>query len=82
METEVDRRVLRLMVDGERRTAVFAAVLGLDGQPAEAQRREVKRAKDRIKKRLERAGWGRLGRRASRRGRLRAHEEWGHGQTA
>lgn len=56
METEAERDVLRHMVAGERRTAVFATDLGLTSRPLDEQRREVKRAKDRIKKRLGRAG--------------------------
>ncbi|HVC33994.1 MAG TPA: hypothetical protein VNL16_10835 [Chloroflexota bacterium] len=51
----VDARVLELMGSGERKTAAYAHVLGLDDRPLEVQRREVKRVKDRLKKRLERA---------------------------
>lgn len=51
-----DRRVLDLILDGERDTAVFAAVLGLSDRPADVQFDEVKRAKDRVKARLKRAG--------------------------
>ena len=54
-----DRQVLDLILDGERDTAVFAAALGLSDRPADAQFDEVKRAKDRIKARLKRAGSGR-----------------------
>lgn len=50
-----ERRVLDLMRDGERRTEVFAAALGLGDQSPDEQRREVKRTKDRIVKRLRRA---------------------------
>lgn len=50
-----DRRVLELMLDGERRTAAFAAVLGLGHLPAAGRRREVKRVKDRINKVIRRA---------------------------
>jgi DNA-directed RNA polymerase specialized sigma24 family protein len=49
--------VFRLMRDGERDTAVFARALGLSGKPAELAA-EVKRLKDRIKKRLTRAVGG------------------------
>ena len=56
METEGERKVLRHMAAGERRTAVFADDLGITALPLDAQRREVKRIKDKIKKRLERAG--------------------------
>lgn len=56
--SDSDRRVLDLMLDGERETAVFAAVLGLADRPAAEQADEVKRVKDRIKARLKRAGRG------------------------
>ena len=48
--------VLQLMVDGERRTERYAAVLGVDHLDDAEQRRIVKQAKDRLKKRLERIG--------------------------
>lgn len=53
--TATEREVLRLMRDGEKRTAAFAAVLGIEHLPAEDQAGEVKRVKDRIIKRLQRA---------------------------
>ena len=56
METEAERKVLRYMAAGERDTILFADVLGIGGQPPDVQQREVKRVKDKIKKRLERAG--------------------------
>jgi hypothetical protein len=49
-----DRKVLQLMAMGERRTAVFAGAMGLSHLSAEQQRLEVKRAKDRIRKALQR----------------------------
>jgi RNA polymerase sigma-70 factor (ECF subfamily) len=49
-----ERRVLELMLGGERKTQAYAEVLGLLGLPAAEQKREVKRVKDRLKKRLER----------------------------
>jgi hypothetical protein len=52
-----DQRVLDLMLGGERRTAVYADALGFAGRPPEAQEPLVKRAKDRVRKRLERGGW-------------------------
>jgi DNA-directed RNA polymerase specialized sigma24 family protein len=55
---EADRAVFELMLDGERDTAVFAAVLGIADRPADEQFDEVKRAKDRVKARLKRAGRG------------------------
>jgi hypothetical protein len=54
--TEAERRVLELMLAGERNTAAYALALGNTGLPAAEQEREVKRAKDRIMKRLEREG--------------------------
>ena len=47
-----DRRMVELILDGERSTEAFAAVLGLESLPIEQQRSEVKRNKDRLKKRL------------------------------
>ena len=47
-------QVVELMGDGERRTAPFAAVLGLTHLSEIKQAREVKRVKDKLKKRLER----------------------------
>ena len=47
-------QVVQLMLDGERRTSVYAAALGLT-QLAELDRvRTVKRVKDRLQKRLQR----------------------------
>jgi DNA-directed RNA polymerase specialized sigma24 family protein len=51
-----DRQILSLRLQGERRTEVFAAVLGISNLPIEVQRREVKRTKDRIDKILRRQG--------------------------
>jgi RNA polymerase sigma-70 factor, ECF subfamily len=51
-----DRRLVELMLDGERRTGAFAKVLGIAHLADEQQRRMVKRHKDRLKKRLERLG--------------------------
>jgi hypothetical protein len=53
--TSEEQRVLALLADGERSTAAFARVLGLTDSPEDVQRREVKRVKDRIKRRLQRA---------------------------
>lgn len=47
--------VLELMIQGERKTAAYAVVLGITDQSELEQRREVKRVKDRIKRRLQRA---------------------------
>jgi len=53
--TEVETRVLELLLQKERRTAEYARVCGLDHLPAEEQAREVKRLKDRLKQRLKRS---------------------------
>jgi len=49
-----DRRLLQLMLDGERRTAVYSGELGIMTRPPGEQRNIVKRHKDRIKVRLRR----------------------------
>ncbi len=51
-----DRRLMRLMLEGERTTAVYARVLGIEHQDRTLQTRDVKRHKDRLKKRLARLG--------------------------
>jgi RNA polymerase sigma-70 factor (ECF subfamily) len=51
-----DRQILALRLQGERRTEAFAEILGIAHLPIEAQRRGVKRAKDRIDKILRRHG--------------------------
>jgi hypothetical protein len=51
-----DRQIWALRLQGERRTEAFAKVLGISHLPIEAQRREVKRVKDRIDKVLRRHG--------------------------
>ncbi len=53
-----DARVFALMQAGERRTSAYARALGIEDWPADRQRREAKRVKDRIKKRIERLGYG------------------------
>ena len=53
---ERDRAVLDLILEEERRTTVYAAVLGVADQPENEQARIVKRAKDRVRKRIERGG--------------------------
>ena len=45
-----DRRVVDLMIDGERSTEAFVETLELGGESMIEQRRQVKRAKDRVKK--------------------------------
>ncbi len=56
--TECETRALELMLQGERRTSVYAEACGLAGLPAEQQEREVKRIKGRLTKRIQRAGEG------------------------
>jgi RNA polymerase sigma-70 factor, ECF subfamily len=50
----VDKEIVRLMMEKVRKTAVFASVLGITHLPLDKQLQEVKRHKDRIKKRLKR----------------------------
>jgi hypothetical protein len=50
-----EQRALQLLLDGERKTIAFAEALGIAHLTELEQRREVKQAKDRIKKRLQRA---------------------------
>jgi hypothetical protein len=42
------------MLDGERRTATYAAVLGIEHLPDLEKKRTVKQVKDRLQKRLRR----------------------------
>jgi len=51
-----DLAMVELIISGERTIAAFVEVLQLRHLPVEQQRREVKRHKDRLKKRLERYG--------------------------
>jgi len=51
-------RFLDLMLQGERKTTVFAQALGIEDLPPSAQEAEVKRVKDKLKKRLERRTHG------------------------
>lgn len=51
---EREWEVVQLMTEGERRTEVFAGLLGLHDRPRAEQACEVKRVKDRLKKRLQR----------------------------
>ena len=54
--TSEERAVFGLMLDGERSTEVAAAVMNIGHLPQGEQAREVKRVKDRIKKRIQRKG--------------------------
>jgi DNA-directed RNA polymerase specialized sigma24 family protein len=51
-----DRQLVIMLANGVRATESYARVLGITGLPAEEQAREVKRAKDRVLKRLKRLG--------------------------
>lgn len=46
---ELDRRLLALIIAGERRTSEFAKVLGITHLPKDEQKRIVKQHKDRLK---------------------------------
>ena len=52
--TEQERQVLELMLQGEKRTQVFAGVIGTEGLSFAEQQEVVNRLKDRIMKRLKR----------------------------
>jgi RNA polymerase sigma-70 factor (ECF subfamily) len=51
-----DLEILKLIMAGEKKTGAFAKVLEIENRTPEEQRKEVKRHKDRIQKRLERYG--------------------------
>ena len=55
-----EKQALELLLAGERSTAVYAAALGISEKPFPEQEREVKKVKDRLKKRLERGGRNRV----------------------
>jgi hypothetical protein len=50
---ELDRPLLEFMGAGVRDTAAYAEVMGISHLPVHQQRAAVKRAKDRLKKRME-----------------------------
>lgn len=52
-----DREILRLMLEGVRDEDAFADALGIDDLPKSERHVAVKRAKDRIKAKLRRAGY-------------------------
>lgn len=54
VETDTERTVLRLMLERERGTTVYAMALGLTARSPREQRAEVNRIKDRLTKRLKR----------------------------
>lgn len=53
-ENSRDLAILQLIIQGEKRTEIFADALGLSELSPEAQRSAVKRHKDRLKKRVQR----------------------------
>lgn len=55
-----DQQIFALRLQGERRTEAFAKILGITHLPLDAQRRAVKRAKDRIDKTLRRHTGGQV----------------------
>jgi hypothetical protein len=54
-----EHQALELMRRGERKTAAFARVLGIEHLAKKEQQAEVKRVKDKLKKRIEREDHGR-----------------------
>lgn len=56
LPAKMDRRILELMMDRVRETSSYVAVMGIGASSTAEQAREVKRAKDRIRARLRRAG--------------------------
>jgi hypothetical protein len=54
-----ERQALEMMLQGERKTAAFARILGIERLPKKEQQAEVKRMKDKLKKRIEREDHGR-----------------------
>jgi len=50
----VDQEIVLLMMEGERKTSIYADVLEISDRPAKEQAQIVKRHKDRIKKTLKR----------------------------
>ncbi|MDP9352382.1 MAG: hypothetical protein M3P51_12680 [Chloroflexota bacterium] len=53
----VDQEIVKLILDHERSREAYARVLGISDWLEEERKREVDRVKDRLKKRLQRAGW-------------------------
>jgi RNA polymerase sigma factor (sigma-70 family) len=56
--SEGESRVLDLILQGERKTTVFAQALGIDHLPKKEKADEVNRVKNKIKKRIERGKTG------------------------
>jgi hypothetical protein len=55
-----DQRIARLIVEGERRREIYAAVLGISDRAVDERQAAVDRAKERVRIRLKRAGKERL----------------------
>ena len=53
-----EERFLDLMLQGERKTTVFAQALGIEDLPPSEQEAEVHRVKNKLKKRIERRTHG------------------------
>ncbi len=51
-------RCLELLIDGERKTAMFAQAMGIEQLPKDVQEAQVKKVKDKLKKRIERRDHG------------------------
>jgi hypothetical protein len=56
--TEKEVGALDLLLEGEKKTAAFAGVLGICHLPSQEQEAEVKRVKDKLNKRIQRARAG------------------------
>ena len=50
-----EKRVLELMLSGEKKTAVLAQAYGIGDLPKEERKRQIKRLTDKLKKRIQRA---------------------------
>ncbi len=57
---EQDLKIVRLMLDDVRETSAYVTLLKIGHLPENEQRKQVKRVKDRLKKRLQRAGRDKL----------------------
>ena len=54
--SEPECAVLELLIDGERASMRYAVALGVEQLPKKEMRHEVKRVRDRVKKRIDRKG--------------------------
>jgi hypothetical protein len=52
--TDAEAQALDLLLQGEKKTHVFALALGIGHLPKKAKQQEVKRVKDKLKKRMQR----------------------------